>query len=55
MAKRSGIVRELYLFLRSNKNYWIAPILVVMLLLVLVVLLGALGGGAVAPFIYALF
>jgi hypothetical protein len=47
-----GFVRELWDFLRSNKKWWLAPIIIVL------VLLGALimiGGTAAAPFIYTLF
>jgi hypothetical protein len=47
-----GFVRELWDFLRSNKKWWLAPIILVL------VVLGALimiGGTAAAPFIYTLF
>jgi drug/metabolite transporter superfamily protein YnfA len=47
-----GVVRELWLFLRDNKKWWLLPILVVLLLFGLLVLLS--GSGA-APFIYTLF
>lgn len=52
MAKRSGIVREFWLFLKENKAYWLVPILLVTLLLVAVVIAGSTGA---APFIYTLF
>jgi hypothetical protein len=39
-------------FLRANKKWWLAPILVAILLLGLLVVLG---GTAAAPFIYTLF
>jgi hypothetical protein len=52
MAKRTSILTEFWLFLKENKVYWLAPIILVMLLLVLLV---TLGGGAAAPFIYTLF
>lgn len=55
MAKRRGIISEFYLFLRENKVYWMLPIIVVCLLLAGIIALGALGGGAAAPFIYTLF
>ena len=55
MAKRIGIVREFWLFLREHKAYWLAPLIVVALLLAGIVALGLIGGGAVAPFIYTLF
>jgi len=49
----SGLVREFGMFLKEDRTWWLAPILVV---------LGALGvftvfvqGSALAPLIYALF
>lgn len=50
--KRVPLLREVFRFLRHNKKWWLAP-LIVMLLLVGALL--ALGGTAVAPFIYTLF
>ena len=48
-----SLVRELWLFMKERKAWWITPIVV------LIVLLGALivlaEGSAVAPFIYTLF
>lgn len=55
MARRKGIVSEFYLFVRENKAYWMAPIIIAVLLLAGIIVLGALGGGAAAPFIYTLF
>lgn len=52
MARRSGIVKEFYLFMKANKAYWMAPIIIVMLLLALLIVLG---GTSAAPFIYTLF
>ena len=49
---RPGLVREFYDFLRENKKWWLAPIVISMLLLGALVLLG---GSAAAPFIYTLF
>jgi hypothetical protein len=52
-APRTGLLRELYAFLRENKKWWLAPIAIAVLLLGLLVLLS---GGAAAPFLYpALF
>ena len=48
-----SLVRELWLFMRERKKWWLLPIVVVM------VLVGALlvfaQGSALAPFIYTIF
>jgi len=51
-GRRSGLVREFVDFLRDNKKWWLAPIIVAVLALGALVLLG---GTAAAPFIYTLF
>ena len=48
----SGLVSELFEFLKHNKKWWLLPILIV---LALVGLLVVLGGTAAAPFLYTLF
>ena len=48
-----GVLRELWLFLRARKKWWLLPILVVML--TLGTLLVFAHGSALAPFIYAIF
>ena len=50
--RRSGLVAEFIEFLRDNKKWWLAPIIVSVLVLGALVLLG---GTAAAPFIYTLF
>ncbi len=50
--ERSGLVGEFTDFLRENKKWWLAPIIVSILALGALVLLG---GTAAAPFIYTLF
>ena len=50
--ERSGLVSEFVDFLRDNKKWWLAPIIVSVLLLGALVMLG---GTAAAPFIYTLF
>jgi len=52
MARRASIVKEFFLFLRANKAWWMAPILIVLLILIALV---ALGSTSAAPFIYTLF
>lgn len=47
------VLRELWLFLRERKKWWLAPILVVMLLVGALMVLAQ--GSALAPFIYTIF
>ena len=47
------VLTELWEFMRENKKFWLAPIVVV--LVVTGLLLVAALGSAVAPFIYTLF
>ena len=51
-GKQRGLVSEFIGFLKANKKWWLAPIIVAILLLGLLVVLG---GTAAAPFIYTLF
>ena len=46
-------IKDLVLFLKERKAYWLAPIIIVLLLLGILVVFG--GGSAIAPFIYTLF
>ena len=48
-----GVVRELWLFLRERKKWWLLPILVVMLLVGSLLVFAQ--GSALAPFIYTIF
>ncbi len=50
--KDPGIIREFISFLRYNKKWWIAPILIITVLMMVMVFLSA---SPAAPFIYALF
>jgi hypothetical protein len=49
---RSGFLGELWAFLKSNKKWWMLPIIVMLLLLGLLVVLSGTG---LAPFIYTMF
>ena len=49
---RSSLVGEFWQFLKENKKWWLAPIVISILGLGGLVLLG---GSAAAPFIYTLF
>jgi hypothetical protein len=51
-GKQTGLVTEFIGFLKANKKWWLAPIIISILLLGLLVVLG---GTAAAPFIYTLF
>lgn len=48
-----SFLKELWMFMRVRKKFWLLPILVVMLLLGGLLVL--VKGSAVAPFIYTLF
>lgn len=52
MGKLS-IIKELWEFLKVNKRWWLAPIIVLLLLLGFLIILSE--SSAVAPFIYTLF
>jgi len=47
-----GLIREFWDFLKHNKKWWLAPIILVLLLFGALLILG---GTAAAPFIYTLF
>ncbi len=46
-------LKDLWLFMRERKKFWLAPIILVMVLLGVLIVLTQ--GSAVAPFIYTLF
>jgi drug/metabolite transporter superfamily protein YnfA len=52
MAK-SDVLREFWAFLRQEKKYWLAPIVLVLVLFGLLIVFAQ--SSAVAPFIYTLF
>ena len=52
MAK-PHVLREFLAFLRQEKKYWLAPMVVVLLLFGLLIVFAQ--GSAIAPFIYTLF
>jgi hypothetical protein len=47
------LLKDLWLFMRIRKKYWLAPI--VLTLLILGAFLVVMQGSALAPFIYTLF
>lgn len=46
-------LKDLWMFMRERKKFWLAPLIVVLLLLGLLIVLG--GSSALAPFVYTLF
>ena len=47
------VVSELWQFMRENKKYWLAPIVITLALVGVLLVLAK--GSAIAPFIYTLF
>jgi len=52
MARRRGVIREFFLFVKERKAYWLVPIILVLLLLILLIIAGPAG---LAPLIYPVF
>lgn len=52
MAK-FNLLKEFWQYLLSNKKWWLAPIIIMLLLLGMLIFLTQ--GSSVAPFIYTLF
>ncbi len=50
---KSRVVAELWQFMRENKKFWLAPIVIVLLLVGALLVLAK--GSALAPFIYTIF
>ena len=48
-----GELRDLWLFMKERKVYWLAPVIILLLLVGVVIVFG--GGSAIAPFIYTVF
>lgn len=47
------ILKDLWLFMKERKKFWLAPIIIILLLLGVLIVFGA--SSAIAPFIYTLF
>jgi hypothetical protein len=52
-VSRLSILKELWLFLKEGKRWWLGPLILVLVLMGMVLVLAQ--GSALAPFIYALF
>lgn len=50
---KSDVLREFWQFLKQEKKYWLAPIVLVLMLFGLLLVFAQ--SSAVAPFIYTLF
>lgn len=48
-----GILRDLWIYIRLQKKYWLIPIVLMMVLMGGIVVLSK--GSAIAPFVYTLF
>lgn len=46
-------LKDLWLFIKERKKFWLAPIIILLLLLGIIIVFG--GSSAVAPFIYTIF
>jgi hypothetical protein len=49
----NDLLKDLWLFMKERKKYWLAPIIIILLLLGLFLIFGS--SSAVAPFIYTIF
>ena len=54
LASNRSLLKEFWLFLKTEKVWWLTPILIVLLLVAVVLLLGH-SAPFLAPFIYPLF
>ena len=50
---KSRVFSELWQFMRENKKFWLAPIVITLIVFGVVLVLAK--GSAIAPFIYTLF
>lgn len=48
-----SLLKDLWMFMRERKKYWLVPVIIAILLFGLLVVFG--GSSALAPFIYTLF
>jgi hypothetical protein len=52
MGKMS-LIKEIWLYLRQNKKYWLIPIIFILILMSVMLILAQ--SSALAPFIYSIF
>ena len=53
LMSKAQVVSELWQFMRENKKYWLAPIVITLVLVGVLLVLAK--SSAIAPFIYTLF
>ncbi|MEO9225325.1 MAG: DUF5989 family protein [Gemmatimonadaceae bacterium] len=53
MSGKTGLTKEIWMFMRARKKFWLMPIVVLMLLVGGLLVFAQ--GSALAPFIYAIF
>lgn len=46
-------LKDLWLFIKERKKFWLAPVIIILLLLGLLIVFA--GNSVIAPFIYTLF
>lgn len=46
-------LKDLWMYIRERKKFWLAPLIIILLLLGVLIVLG--GSSALAPFVYTLF
>ncbi len=47
------LFKDIWLFLKERKKFWLAPVIIILLLLGVLIVFS--GGSAIAPFIYTIF
>jgi hypothetical protein len=47
------VVRDLWLYIKERKKYWLAPVIILLFIIGLLIFWAS--GSAIAPFIYTLF
>ena len=50
---RMEFLQDLWAFLKQRKQYWLAPLIIILLILGVLIVLG--GSSALAPFVYTMF
>lgn len=53
MRRNSGIIGELWAYMRVRRKFWLLPIIIVMMLIGTLLVFAQ--GSALAPFIYTIF